>query len=336
MNGRPTSELKRHPIRVVARRTGLSQDLLRAWELRYNVVRPERSDGGQRRYSDADVERLRLLRQAVDNGRRIGEIAFLSTRELADLVREDVHYLTPQHPQEDGELPSSVGSRRAREYLNEGLSAIQELDSRRLEEVLDRAALLLSSTDFVERMVAPLMRLIGDLWVHEQLTPAHERLASSVVRRTLDMMREHLQKRSNGPRIVVGTPSRQYHEIGAMLVATSAAAMGWRVVYVGADVPGSAIADATRQTGGRVVALSIVYPQNDERLAGELRELKNRLPDGVSIVVGGPSAASYDDVLEEIGAMRVRDRKALKPLLEELLQVGARENGDGTTASRME
>ena len=80
---------KRHPIQVAARRSGLSQDTLRAWEKRYGVVEPARSGGRQRLYSDQDVERLRLLRSAVEEGRRISEVANLSAKELTALVLED-------------------------------------------------------------------------------------------------------------------------------------------------------------------------------------------------------------------------------------------------------
>src|SRR5579862_6510920 len=79
----------RHPMRVVTRRTGLSADLLRAWERRYDVVTPTRSDGGRRLYSDPDIERLRLLYRATLAGRGIGQVAELSTTALAALVRQD-------------------------------------------------------------------------------------------------------------------------------------------------------------------------------------------------------------------------------------------------------
>src|SRR5690606_24808776 len=82
-------DLQRHPIAVVAERTGLSQDLLRVWERRYDAVTPARSETGQRLYSDSDVERLRLLDAAVGAGRRIGNIASLPTDELAKMVAED-------------------------------------------------------------------------------------------------------------------------------------------------------------------------------------------------------------------------------------------------------
>src|SRR5688500_15622251 len=84
----------RHPIRIVMDRTGLSLETLRAWERRYGAVRPGRTDGSQRRYSDADVERLRLLARLVSGGRSIGQVARLGTEELAALSREDAEQAT--------------------------------------------------------------------------------------------------------------------------------------------------------------------------------------------------------------------------------------------------
>src|SRR6187200_457957 len=78
-----------NPVRVVAQRTGLSPDVLRAWEKRYGVVQPLRSDGGQRLYTDAELERLSLLARAIAGGRNIGQISDLSLRELEDLITAD-------------------------------------------------------------------------------------------------------------------------------------------------------------------------------------------------------------------------------------------------------
>src|SRR5690349_2596201 len=89
MNPTEDTALPRHPIGVVADRTKLSQDVLRVWERRYGVVEPGRSPSGQRLYSDADIERLRLLSLATQAGRSISLIAPLPTPELERLVRED-------------------------------------------------------------------------------------------------------------------------------------------------------------------------------------------------------------------------------------------------------
>ena len=80
----------RHPIAVVTERTGLSQDVLRIWERRYRAVVPTRGPGGQRLYSDADIERLTLLHDATRAGRGISRVANLADDALAALVDEDV------------------------------------------------------------------------------------------------------------------------------------------------------------------------------------------------------------------------------------------------------
>ena len=91
----------RHPIQVVSRRTGVTQDSLRAWEKRYEAVKPHRAPGGRRLYTDADVERLVLLRRVTDAGRRIGQVAGLPTEELAELVAQDEKAIAaaPRAPQ---------------------------------------------------------------------------------------------------------------------------------------------------------------------------------------------------------------------------------------------
>src|SRR3954469_3779400 len=83
---RPSSSEPRHPIGVVARRTGLKPDLIRAWERRYGAVEPGRSETRRRFYSDDDIERLLLLRRAVNPGRGISQVASLSNAELGALI----------------------------------------------------------------------------------------------------------------------------------------------------------------------------------------------------------------------------------------------------------
>src|SRR5437763_2813551 len=88
MPKRPPRPAVPHPIQVVTRRTGVSADVLRVWEKRYAVVTPVRSPSGRRLYSDADIERLRLMVQATRTGRTIGQVAALPTAAVMDLLDE--------------------------------------------------------------------------------------------------------------------------------------------------------------------------------------------------------------------------------------------------------
>jgi DNA-binding transcriptional MerR regulator/methylmalonyl-CoA mutase cobalamin-binding subunit len=290
--------MKRHPIRVVASRTGLSRDVLRAWEHRYGAVVPERALGGQRLYSNEDIERLRLMNRARTAGRRIGQVARLSLEELARLVEEDEQMARVAAGAPEAGPPRAVPE----PFLAEALAAVERMDAGTLEAVLSRAALALDAADLIDRVVAPLMIEIGERWWQGELLPGHERIATVVVRRMLDRIRINARNEF-GPALVVATPSGQHHEIGAMLAAAAAATEDWRVTYMGADLPASSIAVAVEATGAQAVALSLIYPPDDPQVSEALRELKALLADYVSVIIGGQAAPSYRSVIEEIGAL---------------------------------
>jgi MerR family transcriptional regulator, light-induced transcriptional regulator len=308
------SERPRHPIRVVARRTGLTPEVIRVWEKRYGVVEPQRTDSGRRRYTDDDVERLRLLNQATEAGRRISQVAELSTGELRAMVVED--RTTEAAARQTVGLRGRAGS--AEEILAEGLRAVESRDGARLSATLSRGVVLLTPPLFLEAVVAPLMRTIGELWHAGRLDPAHEHLASSVVRTVLETMTRSVQGDDTAPLLVAGTPAGQLHEIGAMLAAASAAAAGWQVTYLSPNLPARDIAAVVEERGAKAVALSVTYPPDDAEVEEEFRELRARLPAGAAVIVGGSAAESYREVLEEIGARLVDDTEALRGVLEGL------------------
>jgi DNA-binding transcriptional MerR regulator/methylmalonyl-CoA mutase cobalamin-binding subunit len=309
------TQLPRHPIRVVADRTGLSLDVLRMWERRYGAVSPGRAEDGQRLYSDADVERLRLLRRVVEAGRSIGRVARLPTEELAELVRED------DAARGVVVVPAASG---ARAYLERALDAVREMDPFRLETELRRAVVALSAADFVDEVAAPLLAALGEGWRTGKLGVAHEHAASAVLRRVLGFMAEAVEASTNAPGIVVATPAGQVHEFGALLAAASATAEGWRVTYLGADLPAEEIAAAVRRRGAAKLALSLVYPADDPRTADELRRIRAALPSGVDVIVGGGAAAHHRAVIEEVGAAWVPVLADFRALLHDPRGAGGR------------
>src|SRR5688500_16961654 len=134
----------RHPMRVVTRRTGLNADLLRVWEKRYDVVKPARSSGGRRLYSDDDIERLRLLYRATLAGRNIGQVAGLSTQALSRLVLQDAEADAEAERASDGKRgPAVIDPASTTDYLGECVLAVERLDAEGLDATIRRAALAL-------------------------------------------------------------------------------------------------------------------------------------------------------------------------------------------------
>lgn len=292
-------KVPRHPIGVVAQRTGLSQDVLRVWERRYGAVHPGRGDGGQRLYGDDDIERLRLLHAATRAGRSISQVVRLTTEELGRLVDEDAAALVQRESR--GDVPS--GTLDAARAVSGALDMIRSLDSARLDESMRRAAAVLGAPVFLETVAAPLLGLVGDEWHAGRLTPAHEHLASSVLHDVAANMMRTFPQRDGAPRIIVATTAGERHVTGAVLAGATAAVEGWNVIYLGADLPAEDIAAAAIASDAGLVALSVVYVADRDHVLEELRALRARLPARVTVLAGGAGARV---LATELSAMGVR------------------------------
>jgi len=101
--------------------------------------------------------------------------------------------------------------------------------------------------------------------------------------------------------VLVATPTGERHAIGAALVGATAASEGWRVVYLGTDLPASDIAAAAIATKARAIAMSVIYVQDRARTLGELRTLRALIPPSIAIIVGGAGAAEMEDDLRQLG-----------------------------------
>lgn len=302
-------ELPRHPVRVVAQRTGLSSHVLRAWERRYGVVTPTRTEGGQRLYSDADIERLILLRTLTSHGGAISQLAKLAQSDLARRVEED-RAARNGSAAGGGELDAA-----AARWREAALHAIEALDGAVLRRQLERATVGLGTTRFLEGVVGPVLKEVGDRWHAGTMGIAHEHLASAVFRQVLGWVRETAEAGSRAPALVVATPPNQLHEGGAMLVAAVAATEGWRVIYLGVDLPPADIAAAALRTGARAVALSLIHPTDDVAIGAHIAALRRALPADLPLLFGGAAAESYRDHIDAVDGEIVTELAELRSAL---------------------
>jgi MerR family transcriptional regulator, light-induced transcriptional regulator len=318
--GRSTPSAPRHPIGVVARRTGLKPDLIRAWERRYGAVEPGRSDTRRRFYSDEDIARLLLLRRVVGTGRGISQVAGLSNEELEALIEHEPPATATSPPAMTSPGGDNLDN-LAEAFVSRCIVAAQHLDVWELEMQLERASVAFSRTNLIEKLLVPLMHRIGDLWHQGALRPIHEHMASAVVRSFLGGLHGAYRPEITSPHLVVTTPARQHHELGALIAAATAAGEGWQVTYLGPELPPEEIAAAALQKGARAVALSITYPPDDPILMDDLRRLRRLLGPDTVLLVGGRASADYGQILNEIGARRVDDLTSLRRELQHLRSI---------------
>lgn len=302
-----------HPIAIVAERTGLSQDVLRVWERRYQAVHPLRGAGGQRYYSDGDIERLSLLRAATRAGRGIGHVARLPTDAIAALVADDIAARGRREP------PTSTVSVAA-DTIESALTLARSLDAQGLDETLRRTVATLGVSAFIETVAGPLLRRVGDEWHAGRLSPAPEHLVTSIMHDIVAGTMRSFPQRIGAPRVLVATPAGDRHAIGAALVGAAAAVEGWSVLYLGPDLPAREIADAASAAGARVVALSVVYVDDSARVLGELRALRSMLPPSVRIIAGGGGARA---LATELAAMDVVVEGSIPGLVAQLRRIGS-------------
>jgi DNA-binding transcriptional MerR regulator/methylmalonyl-CoA mutase cobalamin-binding subunit len=307
-----------HPIQLVSRLTGLSAHVIRIWEQRYKAVEPHRTATNRRLYSQQQIERLNLLREATQAGYNISQVSSLATEALQKLTAESpTNRSQATSKAEDAPSPA--------QFLNECVAAIKALDALAFDDILKRAASALGALGLLQRLIAPLAQTLGELWRAGEITAAHEHFATAAIRVVLGNAAKPYGMQSHAPLLVVATPVGQIHELGALLVAAAAVHFGWRVTYLGASLPAAEIAGAATLSQARAVALSLVYPDDDPQLADELQSLRGALPPQTPLLVGGRAMPSYPAALERVGAIQIGSLAHLGSTLDELRKPTAAE-----------
>lgn len=318
----PTDE-RMHPIGVVERRTGIPGHVLRAWERRYGVVSPQRTEGGHRLYSDSEVARLDVLGRLVGRGYRVGRLAKMDDAQRLELLGSG-----PPVPSDSPPDPEDAAA-----VLEACQRAVEALDAQRLRALLDRAAATTVPLRFMADVISPLLRWVGDSWSDGTLTEAHEHLCSEVVGRLLADRVAAASGAAPGPILVAATLSGERHYLGGLLATLAAASAGWRATWLGPDLPAHAIATAARQLNARGVAVSFVAPEAGPAadLLHQTAELRALLPSTVRLFVGGPGAPPPEEGSPVDG---VELPGGLEELHARLREVAWAENGARSGAER--
>lgn len=268
-------------IQTVAKTTGVSEHSLRVWERRYGAMASHRSDAGYRLYSDADVARIRLLKELIDEGHAIGEIAALRFDQLARLRRGAGPELR------EAPLPEPVAATARQRFLE----AIERLDSDEASRVIAAAVVAFGPFELATQIAAPILTEIGQRWSTGRFSVAQEHAASAVLRGHLAEILRAARPHPRAPTLVVSTPEGELHELGAMLAAVVAADAGARVLYLGPSLPASDLAQAVEASAAGVAALSILA-MSPRATRAALDDLRRALPKSVAIWVGGSAVTA--------------------------------------------
>jgi DNA-binding transcriptional MerR regulator/methylmalonyl-CoA mutase cobalamin-binding subunit len=254
------------------RDTGLSKDTLRIWERRYAFPRPQRDSHGERVYSTAEVEKLRLLKQMVDRGHRPGKIVELETATLLQMLEASTTATQP--PEQISELEPLLTLLKGH-YFHE------------LRQQLADLMLRLGLGKFVAEVVAPLTRMVGQAWLRGDLQVYEEHLYSETVQGLLRGALSNVPLQPGRPRVLLTTLPNEQHQIGLLMATVVLSLEGASCTSLGAETPIRDIVAAATSDQTDVVALSFSAAYSPVAVIDGLAELRAKLPATIELWVGG-------------------------------------------------
>jgi len=274
-----------YPIRTISNLTGVNAVTLRAWERRYGLIRPKRTPKGHRLYTEQDLERIRQVLQLLEQG-----IAISQAGQLLD------HAARPRAARSEVSQPDVW-----EQYQTRMLNALEQFDEAALDSAYNDALSLYPVELVNTRLIAPLLRLLGQRWKTTAGGVAEEHFFSVYLRNKLGARIHHLNARRKGHLLLIACLPGEQHEVGMLMFALAAVSHGYQVLVLGANLP----LDQIPVVLGRRRCDAVV-------LSGSARPARGLFPDqlgtlvreaGVPVFVGGAVAERHQDDIESAHAI---------------------------------
>lgn len=282
-------------IGAVSRATGIPVPTLRTWERRYGAPVPSRTQGGHRLYAPETVAWLAQVAEALEAGLRPRQALAASAEELSALLGT---------PLPASDRPASRGgSLDVPVELEAWLSAAVALDAEGLVVVMRGDHARLGTLDFLEQRVEPFLQAMGAWWAAGRLSVAQEHHASQRLLQFLLSVRQALQPLPGAPVVVVSGLPGERHLLGAQVVAVALAAVGWRVVDLGGDLPVADIRAAVDQVSASALVVSVSTTMDPASVRGDLNALLQGLRPAARRWLGGEGAPNAVEGWERPGSV---------------------------------
>ena len=266
-------------IGELSRRTGVAPELLRAWERRYGLLRPARSEGGFRLYSEADEQRVERMRRHLREGLAAAEAARRAVDGVADM--------TAAAP-ENGRPELEAGALRLR-------TALDGFDETGAQAALDSLFGTFTVETVLGAVILPYLVDLGERWSSGKATVAQEHFASNLIRgRLLGIGRGW--DSGEGPRAVLACAPGELHDLGLIAFGLTLNRKGWRITYLGPDTPVESLVD----TAGRLESDLVVVAATSKRRLTPLVDALTALSRTTRVAVAGSGAAAGVDGLQTL------------------------------------
>ncbi len=250
----------KYTIKAVSSQTGIRPVTLRAWERRHDLLSPHRSDNRYRLYSERDVAILRWIKQRLDNGISISS-AVAELRQLArngawpEAIPNSPIASEPRQPAQPAEF-----------YARQLYQALIRHAEARAEEILSEVQQNFSLLDICQNIFTPALVEIGEAWYRGDVSVTTEHFASAYLRGKLLALFQAYPTRRGAGYILIGAAPTEQHEIGSLMMAVLLRSQGYRVEYLGPDIPLEDLADYASYEHPNMVILSASSEESQRAL----------------------------------------------------------------------
>jgi DNA-binding transcriptional MerR regulator len=261
-------------IGALSKQTGVSQDVLRVWERRYALLRPERTAGGFRVYSEEDAARVREMQRLLAAGVRAGDAARQVLEDGAGAV--------------DGSLPLL---QHARDHL---WAALLSSDDNELQRAMDDLIARFDLDTAISEVLLPALQAIGRAWKEGEVSVGQEHLAVNVIRGRLLALARGWDG-GFGPRVLLACPTGELHDVSLVMFGLAMRRRGWRVTFLGANTPGFTVEGMAELVRPELTVLYSADWTEHELLEGDLAKVAG----GWRLALAGPG---NEEIASRIGA----------------------------------
>jgi MerR family transcriptional regulator, light-induced transcriptional regulator len=255
-------------IGEVSRRTGVAVPTLRAWERRYGLLSPARTEGGHRLYSERDVDRVHTMQRLLEDG-------WSAAAAAREVLREPppVAQLTP--------LPGGGRDAGSADLIARLERAIDAFDAAATDGIVDDVLARFEVPRALDEVLLPVLRSVGNGWQDDPRVIAREHFATNTLRPRLQRLLR-VAVRAGARQCVAAAPEGEEHDLGLLASAVVAADAGWRVHYLGARTPTAAMERAVEELGPEVVLVGAIFREQAEAFLADRPTFR-----GAAVVLGG-------------------------------------------------
>lgn len=284
------STLPIYNTKAVVQETGVPADTFRAWERRYGIPNPHRTNGGHRLYSEREIAVIRWLRDRTGEGLTISQA-------IALMANSNDPSLSPQHTSRDTE------PHNWERLSHQLISSFIEFDEKQADYILSEAFALYAFDDVLAHLIYPTMVDIGELWHQGKISIPVEHFATQFVQRKLLSIFNTYARNQGRGLIVIGCAPSERHEMGILLLAISLVRQGWRVVYLGAQIPQEDLIQTVKKIQPNMVCLSASQQHTAQEIVEIGHVLRALGPSAPHFGFGGRIFSTHPDLRASVPGM---------------------------------